>query len=140
MLNQEHFPIGRVELGDEEYFFTNSDQGDWLCYSGDGFLVGCVFGGPKGHGLRRWTMPEWTPAKVDLSDVRLPMEHYQGCVVKADDGKVYAVAGHNHASVVRVDGLEGVRRLQGFVTVTADDLAKAAAWEIRRGATAQAGA
>ena len=140
VLNQEHFPIGRVELGDEEYFFTNSDQGDWLCYSADGFLVGCVFGGPKGYGLRRWTMPEWTPGKVDLSDVRLPMEHYQGCVVKADDGKVYAVAGHTHASIVRVDGLEDVRRLQGSATVTADDLAKAAAWEIRRGATAQAGA
>lgn len=132
VLNQEHFPIGRVVVGTEEYFFTNSDQGDWFCYSGDGFLVGCVFGGPKGYGLRRWTMPDWSPGKVDLSDVRLPMEHYEGCVVKADDGKVYAVAGHTHASVVRVEGLEDVRRLQGSLTVTADDLARTGEWALRR--------
>ena len=138
VLNQEHFPIGRVVVGDEEYFFTNSDQGDWFCYSGDGFLVGCVFGGPKGYGLRRWTMPEWTPGKVDLSDVRLPMEHYQGCVVKAEDGQVYAVAGHTHASVVRVEGLEEVRRLQGRVMVTESDLALTSEQETRRAAVAKA--
>ncbi|MFM7290132.1 MAG: hypothetical protein ACKO6B_02735 [Planctomycetia bacterium] len=140
VLNQEHIPIGHVTLGDEEYFFTNTDPGDWYCYSRDGFLVGCVFGGPKGYGLQQWTMPEWTPGKVDLSGVRLPMEHYQGCVVKADDGKVYAVAGHTHASVVRVEGLEDVRRLQGSVTVSAADVARTRDWETSQGVAAAGGA
>jgi hypothetical protein len=138
VLNQEHIPIGHVTMGDEEYFFTNTDPGDWYCYSRDGFLVGCVFGGPKGYGLRQWTMPEWTPGKVDLSGVRLPMEHYQGCVVKADDGKVYAVAGHNHASVVRVDGLEDVVRREGTIRVTADDLARTRDWETSQSVAAVA--
>jgi sugar lactone lactonase YvrE len=137
VLSQEHKPIGHFTLknaqgGEEEYFVTNSDPGDWYCYSGDGMLVGCLFGGPAGYALRRWTMPAWEPGKVDLSDVRLPMEHYQGCVVKAEDGKVYAVAGHNHMSIVRIEGLEAVQRLSGPLTVTKSDVEAAQRWAIAK--------
>ncbi len=136
-LNQEHYPIGHVRVGQEEFFITNSDQGDWFCYTGDGMLVGCLFGGPAGYGLRRWTMPEWTPGQVDLSDVRLPQEHYQGCVVKADDGRVYAVAGHNHMSIVRIEGLEQLQRLTGTLEVTPAQLAATRDWEVQRAAARQ---
>ncbi|MEI6518664.1 MAG: hypothetical protein WCO98_01255 [bacterium] len=132
VLNQEHKPIGHIYVGKEEYFFTNTDQGDWMCYTGDGMLVGCIFGGPAGYGLRRWTMPEWEPGKVDLSDVRLSQEHYQGCVVKAENGVVYAVAGHNHMSIVRVDGLEQLQRLNGELSISVDDINKTQAWSLLR--------
>lgn len=137
VLNQEHFPIGHFALNDaqgnpEEYFVTNSDEGDWFCYSGDGLLVGCLLGGAEGYGLRQWTMPEWTPGKVDLSDMRPGQEHYHGCAVKADDGKVYLVAGHNHVSIVRVDGLEQVQRVAGDCTVTQESIAKTQAWDVVR--------
>ncbi len=137
VLNQEHKPIGHFKLGDEEYFFTNTDEGDWFCFTGDGMFAGCVFGGPKGSGLRRWTMPDWTPGKVDLSDVRLSQEHYQGCVVKTPENKVYAVAGHNHISIVRVDGLEQAKRLSGSLQVTVPDLEKTRAWDVQRQALAR---
>lgn len=137
VLNQEHKPIGHFRVGDEEYFVTNTDQGDFFCFTADGFFVGCIFGGPTGYGLRRWTMPEWEPGKVDLSDVRLPQEHYQGCVVAADDGKVYAVAGHNFVGITRVDGFEQVKRLQGPLAVKADDLAKTRDWELSRSVQAR---
>ena len=131
VLNQEHKVIGHFTLGKEEFFVTNSDPGDWFVFTGDGMFVGCIFGGPTGYGLRRWTMPEWEPGKVDLSDMRLAMEHYQGCVVKADDGKVYAVAGHNHMSVVQVEGFEQMQRFTGSLKVTADHLEQMHAWQLQ---------
>jgi len=134
VLNQEHKPIGHFRVKGEEYFVSNTDQGDWYCYTADGFLAGCIFGGPAGYGLRRWTMPEWEPGKVDLSDVRLPQEHYQGCVVATDDGSVYAVAGHNFMGIVRVEGFDRVKRLQGDITVGAGDLAAARDWEVKKAA------
>ena len=127
-----HFYLKNAQGKDEEYFVTNSDQGDWFVYTGDGMLVGCIFGGPEGFGLRYWSMPEWEPGKVDLSDVRLHQEHYQGSIVKAEDGKIYAVAGKDWNSVVRVDGLEKLQRLNGSMTVVKEDIAKAEAWEIER--------
>ncbi len=52
-----------------------------------------------------------------MSDLRPGQEHYQGCVVRTDDGNVYAIAGHNHISVVRVEGLEQAQRINGELTV-----------------------
>ncbi len=131
VLNQEHVPVGHFTVGKEEYFVTNSDPGDWYVYSGDGMMVGCIFGGPTGYGLKQWTMPEWEPGKTDLYDLRLGQEHYQGCVVKAEDGKIYAVAGHNHVSIVRIDGFEQVQRLGGDVTISQEELAKTQAWQLQ---------
>ena len=135
VLSAEQHVFGHMKgPGDEEYFVTSSDQGDWFCFTGDGYLVGCIFGGPKGYGLRRWTMPDWTPGKVDLSDVRLLQECYQGNVVRAEDGVVYAVAGKNYPGVVKVEGLEKLTRVHGEVTVAADDIEKAGQWSVRKAA------
>jgi len=135
VLNGEHQAVGHFMLGKEEYFATNSDQGDWYLFTGDGFLVGCIFGGPSGFGKRWWTMPRWEPGKVDLSDIRLPGEHYQGFVTKAEDGKVYAIAGHNFVGVVRVDGLEKLTRLPGGpLLVTKEAQQQTTAWEVEKAA------
>ncbi len=139
-LNAEQSIFGHLQNvgpNKEEYWITSSDQGDWFCFTGDGMLVGCIFGGPTGYGLRRWTMPEWNADKTDLSDLRLQQECYQGCVVRAEDGKVYAVAGKNHASVVRVDGLEALQRLNGPVTVAPKDLEDTHQWEVAKAAVEQ---
>jgi len=137
-LNAEQSIFGHLkDVGPnkEEFWITSSDQGDWFALTGDGMLAGCIFGGPTGFGLRRWTMPEWTPNKTDLSDLRLQQECYQGCVVRAEDGKVYAVAGKNHASVVLVEGLEQLQRLKSPVSVTAKDITDNQQWEIQKAAT-----
>jgi hypothetical protein len=130
-----HFRMKNAQGVEEEYFVNSSDQGDWFCYTGDGMLVGCIFGGPAGYGLRQWTVPEWIPGKTDLFDLRVGQEHYQGCVTTSSDGKLYAVAGHNHNSIVHVEGLEALTRLAGEVTVTRDDIAKAQAWELQKAAS-----
>lgn len=138
VLNQEHKIVGHFRLGEEEYFFTNTDQGDWFCFTGDGMFAGCVFGGPAGFGLRSWTMPEWEPGKVDLSDVRMGQEHYQGCIVRTQDNKVYAVAGHNHMSVVRVEGLEQAKRLNGTLRVSPEEVVQTREWDVQRQTLASA--
>jgi hypothetical protein len=127
VLSQEHFPIAHFTLGEEEFYVTNSDPGDWYCYTADGMLAACLFGGPRGYGLKRWPA-ESEPGRTELVDLRLRQEHYQGCVVKADDGKVYAIAGHNHMSVVRIEGLERLQRMSGAISVTPDDLEKTRKW------------
>lgn len=142
VLNAEQSIFGHVKnvkakAGTENYWVTSSDQGDWFLFTDDGYLVGCIFGGPTGYGLRRWTMPDWTPGKVDLSDLRLQQECYQGHVTCADDGHVYAVAGKNHMSVVRVDGLEALERISAPVGVTEQDVEKTRDWFIHRAAQEQ---
>jgi sugar lactone lactonase YvrE len=140
VLNQEHSPIGHIHVGREEFFITNSDAGDWFCYTGDGMLAGCILGGPAGYGKKAWSMPQWEPGKVDLSDMRPGQEHYQGCVVSPAEGQVYAVAGHNHASVVRVEGLERLQRLGGELAVSADDVEKTRLWRLSQTAADPAAA
>ncbi len=129
-----HFTLKNAQGNEEEYFCTSSDQGDWFCFTGDGMLAGCIFGGPAGYGLRQWTVPEWNPGKTDLADLRVGQEHYQGCVTKSSDGQIYAVAGHNHNSIVHVEGLEALARQVGEVTVTRDDIEKSQAWELQKAA------
>ncbi len=142
VLNQEHNHIGHIKVKnaqgvEEEYFITNSDEGDWFCYTSDGMLVGCILGGTAGYGKKYFSMPEWEPGKLDLTDLRPGQEHYQGCVVHTDDGNVYAIAGHNHMSIVRVDGLESLQRMQGAVTITADDINKTQDWQVQRAMLAE---
>jgi hypothetical protein len=137
VLNQEHSPIGHIKVGKEEFFISNSDESDWFCYTADGILVGCIMGGPVGYGKKSWTMPQWEPG-LDLSDLRPGQEHYQGCVVRTDDGKVYAVAGHNHMSIVRVDGLEHTQRISGEFKVTDEHVEQTRQWALREAQKRQA--
>lgn len=134
-----HFTLKNAQGKDEEYFVTSSDQGDWFVFTGDGMLVGCIFGGPAGYGKRHWTMPEWEDGKVDLTDLRLGQEHYHACVVRANDGNIYAVAGHNHNSIVRVDGLAQLHRLGGAITITPEQIKQAQAWDVQRAAIQRLG-
>ncbi|MEI6518804.1 MAG: hypothetical protein WCO98_01985 [bacterium] len=123
---------GHFELNGEELFVVNGNHGDWFTFTSDGLLAACIFGGPLNYGKRFWTMPEWEPGKTDLSDLNVGEEHFFGSVTKANDGKVYAVAGHNHNSVVRVDGLESMKRLNGTQIVTKTDIEKTMDWEQQR--------
>jgi len=128
----EHQPIGHFTVGPEELWVTNGNHGDWFAFTNDGLLAAAIFGGPTGYGKRYWTMPEWKYGETDLSDVRLEEEHFQGFITKANDGNVYAIAGHNHNSIARVEGLEAMQRVKGAVAVTRDDIAKTQAWEVQK--------
>jgi hypothetical protein len=59
-------------------------------------------------------------------------EHFSGSFQRADSGTYYLVAGHHHASVVEMSGLETMKRLEARLTVSPDDLAAVEAWRVRR--------
>jgi len=62
--------------------------------------------------------------------VTVGQEHFQGNFCRnREDGKYYAVAGHNHASVVEVKGIDDVKRLSGSVEVTGELVRSIGDWE-----------
>ena len=126
--------VGHVKVAGEELFVTNGNYGDWFVTTRDGLMPIWIFGGPPGYGHAHWTMPECIPGKTQLTDVRMDAEDFCGTITRADDGHVYLIAGGNHNSIVRVDGLEGMVRLHGSLTVTKDDLEKARAWQVKKAA------
>jgi len=55
---------------------------------------------------------------MSLNDISLIPNILGGSFNQRSEGRVFLVAGHNHNSVIRLDGLDGVRRMDGSVTVT----------------------
>jgi hypothetical protein len=127
LLVGEHGVSGHLTVGKEELFVTNGNHGDWFAFTADGFLAATIFGGPQGYGLKYWSFPQWHRG-LEISGLRLYEEHFFGSITKADDDKVYAIAGHNHASVVRVEGLENMTRLEGTFKVSPDDIERVKAF------------
>jgi len=71
-------------------------------------------------------------ACLRLEDATAGQEHFNGYFCKTADNRYYVVAGHNHASIVEVVGLDKFKRLQGEIQVTPDDVKQAEAWEHRK--------
>jgi hypothetical protein len=123
--------MGHFTIGGEELYVTNGNHGDWYAFTRDGLLAATIFGGPSGYGRRWWSMPECEPGKTDLTDLRLTVEDFYGSIAKCEDDKVYAVAGKNHNSIVRVDGLDKMQRIAGAFTVPTDAIQKSKEWEVQ---------
>ncbi len=120
--------IGSFKAGREELFAVLGNNGDQYAFTRDGLLAAAVLGGPDGYGRRFFSMPEAEPGRTDMSDLRNTVETFHGHICTAEDGKVYTIAGKNHISVLRVDGLEQMQRLGGSVDVTAEDITRTMAW------------
>ncbi len=111
-----------------EFFVINANLGSWNVWSADGLLAGRIFRDLRDGRRVSWTMSEHTRG-LRLDDVTAGQEHFQGWFCRTEpEGRYYAVAGHNHASLVEVVGLDAYRRLGGDLRVTAEDLAQAQAW------------
>ncbi len=121
-------PIGSFKVGREELFCVLGNNGDQYAFTHDGLLAAAVLGGPEGYGRRFFSMPEAEPGRTDMSDLRNTVETFHGHLCAAEDGRVYSIAGKNHISILRVDGLEKMQRLSGSVEVTADDIRQTMAW------------
>lgn len=131
-------PIGHFEIAGEHLFCVNGNNGDYYAFTSDGLLAAAVLGGPRGYGRRFFSMPDCEPGRTDLTDLRATVEDFYGDICRADDGRVYAIAGKQHVTVIRVDGLEAMKRLSGTFTVAADDIRRAMAWAAERARIEQA--
>lgn len=120
--------IGHFEIAGETLFCVGGNNGDYYAFTRDGLLAATLVGGPRGYGRRFFSVPEYRPGETDLSDLRKTVEDFHGHVTRAEDGHVYAIAGKNHVTVIRVDGLEKLQRFEGRCTVTADDLERTRRW------------
>ena len=121
-------PLGHFEIAGERLFCVNGNNGDYYAFTHDGLLAAAIVGGPRGYGKRYFTMPDYEPGKTDLTDLRKTVEDFKGHITRAEDGRVYAIAGKNHVTLMRVDGLENMQRFNGTVSVTRVDLERTNSW------------
>jgi DNA-binding beta-propeller fold protein YncE len=124
ILGQTLRPVPGKVGGASELVAINGDKGVVFLMTADGLFVSTLF-----HDVRlareSWNMPEATRG-LRLDDVSLGEEDFWTSIAQTDDGAVYVVSGHDHSSLVRVDGLETLRPLAvPSVEVTADGLARA---------------
>ena len=95
-------------------FGTNSNYGQWYLFTADGLYVAMVLGDCR-------TAPFWgsrlAEAKRGMSvdGISLGQEAFEGSLCKTSDGNVYLVAGHPHCSVIKINGLETIKRMEGTV-------------------------
>lgn len=114
--------IGHFDIAGETLFCVGGNNGDYYAFTRDGLLAATIVGGPTGYGKRFFSIPDYVPGRTDLSDLRKTVEDFHGHVTRAEDGNVYAIAGKNHVTVMRVDGLEKLQRFSSSCVVTGDDL------------------
>jgi len=115
-----------------EFVVIHSNVGAWSVWTADGLFAGDILRNYRRGGARFWHFPEHERG-LDLTNVSAGQEHFSGyfCRTFADD-KYYIVAGHNHASVVEVQGIEKFKRFEKDVVVTTDDLRRVQQWEHTR--------
>lgn len=109
-------------------FCINGNMGNMYLFTADGLFVGTFF-----HDIRRrpnWSAPVAT-RNMDVTDVSLHDENFWPSITQTADGKVFLVDGAR-TSLVRVDGLESLKAIpETTLSVTAEDLGRAAEWFAR---------
>lgn len=114
-----------------EFVVCNTNVGCWNVWSSDGLLAGTLFRDFRSGKSRPWSMKDHARGTV-WEDLSVGQEHFNGYLTKTADGKFYAVAGHNHISIMEVQGLDQYVRLGGDITITAADIEKAREWETHK--------
>lgn len=112
-----------------EFFVLNANLGSWNVWTADGLLAARIMRDNRDPKRLAWTMPEHD-RRMALDDLTAGQEHFQGWFCRhSPDGKYYIVAGHNHASIVEVIGIDDFDRLGGTLTITPEDIKAAQAYE-----------
>ncbi len=126
-IGMEKAPKG--DLG--EFTMCHTNLGDYNVWTSDGLLAARIFRDLRDPKARAWSFPEHDRG-LDLHDLTIGQEHFQSYFCKTEDDKYYAVAGHNHISIVEMIGLDKFKRQEGEIKVTNDDLVKTIAWQQTR--------
>lgn len=94
------------------------EAGDLVAYSGekgaiflltlDGLFVQTLGGDERA--LPNWRMPEARRGMI-IESVTFSAEHFHPTITQLSDGEIEMVVGHEHSSIVRLEGFETVRRL-----------------------------
>ncbi|WP_047814393.1 NHL repeat containing protein [Rhodopirellula islandica] len=108
-----------------DIFCVNGNMGNMYLFTADGLFVATLF-----HDIRlrpTWSMPRAIRG-MDVSDTSLHDENFWPSITQTIDKQVHLVDGAR-SSIVRIDGLESIRRFPAQnIRVTADDLLAARKW------------
>ncbi|MBL6764942.1 MAG: hypothetical protein ISQ14_08295 [Verrucomicrobiae bacterium] len=114
---------------------VNANMGNFYLFTRVGLFVATVFEDVRQGKL--WKMPV-ARRGMSLKGISLHDENFWPTITSTPAGKVYAVDG-SYSSLVRLDGLETIRRIDSFpVEVTAEHLVEAQRWVLNREAARQA--
>ncbi|HYG76918.1 MAG TPA: hypothetical protein VEK08_18075, partial [Planctomycetota bacterium] len=110
-----------------ELWAVNGNAGVIYLMTTDGLFVSTL-------GRDRFTGTPWPQTAergADLSNVWFNDEHFWPTINQCSDGSIYLVIGKNHSSIVRVDGLDSIRRLpEQALNVTPELLAQAESYRL----------
>ena len=124
--------VGQEDIpGVGETFMLNANKGEWYLFTADGLLAATVWKDYRTPGVLNWNFPVATRG-MSLDNFTMGEEHFGGGFCRTADGKFYLVAGHNHFSLVELQGLETMKRQESTLTLTMDDLAAAELWHTRQ--------
>ncbi len=103
-------PLVKPLKGDAgELWAINSDRGVVYLLTADGLYVDTLFAYSGEGESARWDMPN-AKRGMDLTNVNTIDEHFFPSINQLPDGSICLVAGKSHSSLVRLDGLDSVRR------------------------------
>ncbi len=106
---------------------VNGNMGNMYLFTADGLFVAELFRDVRQG--RSWSMPI-AQRNMLLNEVSLHDENFWPSITQTQDGKIYVVDG-GRSSLVRVDGLETIKRLpEQSLTLTEGNLTEARAWMI----------
>jgi hypothetical protein len=115
-------PVFRPTVGEAgETFALNGDKGAMYLMTADGLFLQTLGGDERTHPLLR--LPKATRGML-VDGYSFAGEDFHNTITQVKSGEVYLVAGHEHSSIFRLDGLETVKRREfGAVQVKESDLA-----------------
>ena len=106
---------------------VNANFGNMYLFTSDGLFVGTLFEDVRQGKL--WQMPN-AQRNMLLDNITLHDENFWPTLTQTPDGSVYVQDGGN-TSLVRVDGLETIRRIPAMpLRVSAEDLTAAQAYQV----------
>lgn len=108
----------------------NGNMGNVYVMTADGLFVATLW---KDGRLASWAMPA-AKRGMSVKDASLNAEDFWPSITQTSDGEIYITVGvETTCSIVKVEGLESIRRLpEGSVTVTKDQLAQATEYFVQR--------
>jgi len=125
-----HLTAHAGDLG--EFLVCNNNVGVFNIMTADGLFAGRFFRDLREPHILPWSSPENTRG-MRLDDVTPGQEHFNGYVCRTEDNRYYVVAGHNHASIVEITGMDLFKRFSGDISVDAGALTTTQKWERETG-------
>ena len=114
-----------------EFLVFNSNVGVFDIVTADGLFAGQIFRDIRDRQAVPWSGANNTRG-MPMDDITPGQEHFQGYFTRTSDNHYYAVAGHNHASVVEVIGMDRFKRFGGDFALGGADITAAQTWERTR--------